>query len=723
MREFFTMIYGEASGLACITRCDVKGKPTLDKYFEYPAQLEEMLVYCENYADRDLYFTPVLSAATNRRAPSMVQGQALWSDSDTFDVENFKVAPSIIVHTSEGRTHSYWVLDDVHDAAALEKVTHSISAAHPKKETGLDTGWARNKLMRVPGTTNLNHGDPYKIAYVNEGLVYSLSEIETVYEPIEPHAQIEKKRDAVPSRIEALNSIEMNASITDILSNDFAKGNRSEALHFAEMELFRAGATDEQAFAILVDSNLNKWELDGLKDSDDMLWQDILRARAKFEPESTPADEAPEPVKATVVPRDYGSYDFLDENEKDMLQATWVDDFVAWSASKTNASKDFQIASAFTVLSTVFSDFGSVPTRWGDTYLNLWFMVLGRTTLDRKSTVKSHMLKVLNRLSDGDEYIYDLGSNFTVEGLSDVAREMPNRSGVVVRDEIQGFLRELSNKTYMAGTKETLTDLYGGRLTGKLRSTGEKKRAKSTNYFLSFYGMGIQDQVGAELDSEDFGSGFLTRFIWVEPTDIEERSEDVNDGFELGRTSDDNAFYDLCDSLRSARDHYEMFADSLDAEPQPIEFEVEAFERIKKFRADMVGEAENLSMNVVAPADRLTHSVLKCAALLAMSECSESVQLRHAVSAINYASGWFLNMLKMSEKVAESDWKRQQDTILEEIIIQGNDVSPKKLYNKFRTEMKPREFAELVQSLQDSGHLVTIRDDKDNKRYRYVEAE
>ena len=49
-------------------------------------------------------------------------------------------------------------------------------------------------------------------------------------------------------------------------------------------EVFRSiRGSNEDAFALLVDSELNKWASDGISDSSQRLWEDIQRARAQSE--------------------------------------------------------------------------------------------------------------------------------------------------------------------------------------------------------------------------------------------------------------------------------------------------------------------------------------------------------------------------------------------------------------------------------------------------------
>src|SRR5699024_10265772 len=151
------------------------------------------------------------------------------------------------------------------------------------------------------------------------------------------------------------------------------------------------------------------------------LWDDIQRTRQKKQPDPTTIE-----VKDVHI-GERDSYDFLTKKERDNLTPCFVDRFVAWSDKKTNAATDYKEAAAFIILSTVFSDFGHLIMKWGQEPLNLWFIISGGTTVDRKSTSKNQALKFLRSLenvveddiiSDETEYIYDYSSDFSVEGMA-----------------------------------------------------------------------------------------------------------------------------------------------------------------------------------------------------------------------------------------------------------------------------------------------------------------
>lgn len=715
MKEFFQFVYGGQSGLACITRVDMDGNPTRDKFFEYPAQLDEMVTYCTRFSHESIYFCPTLMSENKRRKSSVKVAEVAFADADTCPVDSLRAQPSLIAQTSPTKTHVYWKFTDETDPKELERRSHAVSKAHLKKETDLDDGWASNKLLRVPGTTHLKDPqNPFKVTYEITGVVYTTEQFDALY-PVAELLHVEQTAlpENIPSREDALSMVKWTQEIQDIITGDYQKDSgRFRALHLAQHEIFRAGGSNEVAFALLVDSNLNKWAADKVSDSSQRLWEDIQRARAQSELVG-PDEAAPLAVTAPKEDR-YKRVDFLTAEERASIKPTFVDEFVAWGQSRTKTSPVFHVAAGFSVLSTVFSDFAHIDLRFGREPLNLWYMPTGASTVDRKTTVLNQMLRMLRDLGREGVYDYSIGSDFTVSGLSDQLLDSPNRSGIVHIDEFQGFLEELG-KNYMAGTKGALTAMYGGQIKGKLRATATTKRKPEVAFALNFYAMGITKQVAEALDRDDFLSGFLTRFIYVSPPD-DYVPPNVTDGFELAPRNEakngDKEYEALVDKVRTARGLCEHWLDP-EAATQPIDITQEAHERMKQFMEDMAGAVRAQGKEeLVSTTLRLSISVYKCAALLAMVEGKDTVTVNYVLAAINYAHDWYLNILRMVDLISESDWVKIQDDIIAELIAGGSSMDSRKLYGKFKDQHKPREYAEFLKALVDAGEIQQVTEGK-----------
>jgi hypothetical protein len=724
-RDFLSTIWGELTGQVAISRM-IGDELKNHKFFSWPEMAEDIYAYIEKYKHEDVYYTPVLFKAPKRQRAVAGQCQVVYGDADDFDLTQIKAEPSVIVHTSDNKTHLYWLLTDVQDAQTCETLSHSVSVEHPKKTTGFDDGWSATKLLRVPGTRNLKYStegeEGYLVNVEYTGVVYSTEEFTEFY-PAVPDIEYNFTpfpESELPSYAEALGSIRTSVELEDLLSTQAYEKNSSgsEALYRLECELFRLGATDEVAFVICERSNLNKFKRDGHRNPGELLWNDIQRARAK-EGITIEGDEE-EDSEDTVItvhpkPKPKG-FDFLTAYEKERLDRTFIDEYLTWATAKTDAAPQYHIAGAFTVLACIFADFGHAVPKWGALQLNLWFMVLGSTTLSRKSTTKSLMMQCIEAL-EAENYNYDLGSKFTAEGLDEALRAGANRSALLHVDEIQGFMKTVDTKAYMAGIKAELTEVYDGKVTGKLRASGEEKdkKRKGAKVALNMFTMAIKDQLADYLSIEDFQSGFLTRFVYVNGTAAQRTKESdyVPQMNVLERKQGDPVFNGMIEKLKEARDMWEGWADPNGATIS-VPCTEEAWERWNRFITDALdaAQAQSKAQVLEAAASRLNNSVLKAATLLAMADCCDEVQLKHMLVAINYCGQWFEHLVEMTNRISESDWKRQQDRLTEFLGSKGGEASWELAYRQFNSEMRHRQFLELVQSMEEAGQLLFQKDKK-----------
>jgi hypothetical protein len=726
-REWFRFLWGGIEGRVPVKKFGASGALTDAKWFPWPEQEDELLDHVAKYSDEDLYTGPATYKANRATKPAAHAVQHVWSDADALDLEKLRLEPSAVVHSSPGKTQLYFTITDCTDPARMEALAHGFTAAHPKDVDGSDHSWAVNKMLRVPGAVNTGYSDPksekyipgapvHEVTYELTGAVYTYAEFAAAYPPVVSVGIEDKARGELPTVAEAKRSItSFTPKLLELLDKQHAMGvDRSDALFLLQNELFRAGATDEAVFVLCQKHPFNKHR------TDERLWEDILRARAKAAgpgPEGGVPDEDEEAEHTTVAPRRVEQFvDFLYPHEKEALEPTFVDDYLAWATSKTDAFPGYHAAGAFTILSCVFADHGHAVPAYAPSGepLNLWFMVLGDTTRSRKSTAKRMFLSVLKDLEEEGRYEYEVASDFTAEALDNELLNRANRSSLVHVDEFQGFVDAMNNKSYLSGMKGKLTELYDGFVNAKLRATGDAKKRRSVRASFVFWGMGIRDQFADVMDEDDFRSGFLARFLWVQanpPARTPETDYLAQASLTEARTGDPVKAA-LVEKLSKARAHWGDFHEP-GSPTVAVPCTDEAWERLNLFITDVLDAAEGYERRKIleATSSRLSTSILKAATLLAMYDCCDEVELRHMLQAINHGSEWFSHMVFMANKVSASRLLRKQKEITDYLFERGGSATWATAYRKFRGSMGNREFSEQVTNLVEAG-LVTLDPDK-----------
>ena len=179
------------------------------------------------------------------------------------------------------------------------------------------------------------------------------------------------------------------------------------------------------------------------------------------------------------------------------------------------------------------------------------------------------------------------------------------------------------------------------------------------------------------------------------------------------RKAADPVFNGMIERLKEMRETWESWSD-----PNGMTIAVpcteEAWARWNVFITDALDAAQAQSRSSVleAAASRLNNSVLKAATLLAMSDGCDEVALKHMLTAINYCGQWFEHLVTMTNRISDSEWKRQQDKLTAVLESKGGEASWEVVFRHFNSDMKYKQFLELVQSMEEAGLLLFTKDKK-----------
>ena len=350
--------------------------------------------------------------------------------------------------------------------------------------------------------------------------------------------------------------------------------------------------------------------------------------------------------------------------------------------------------------------------KFGKMGLNLWFMVLGETTLTRKSTSRNLMLRAVRQYEKFSGYQIDIGSDATPEGLTAILGERDKQTSLLHRDEVQGMFKDFINKTYMASAAERFTELYDGHVPVTIRSSKGKTQTERAETNFIMYLMGITSKTADVLTTEYFRSGFLARFIYVTaPTPPRTKeSEDIQQADEYEVNVRDEVMESM---MKSLSDSVMFWQKKGGPSPRPIRLSQPALERFNQYKWEMGNFAENHpeKESIEPSRQRLSLSVWKCAVLLAMYDKSEEVQTRHLLTAIMYSEEWFWNLTQMAGAISASEWQRDVDKLETLIVDRGGKIRYEDAYKKFSNKRK-REFDEMVQALHSQARAQLVVEER-----------
>lgn len=725
IKQFFQDVFGDNTGRAVIVLPNYSNKPTRDHWFSYPEQLDDMVALVDANKTKSVWYSPFLYASDERTKNNSIVAQVYAADADTCEPDSFRIRPSWTVETSPGRYQVYWKLNEAqtgHEPVVeVAKVNRRIAQAH--KSQGCDTAFVNSaKLLRVPGTSNHKHPGAVVILADIDDYTYSVGAFEEVYPVSETPDAIDYEQIDMPdeiatfaldqgNRMKLMQGLPNSQALRSLMMDRWAPDKRSDMRYKLLCELYRLDLGDDAVMAIAWWAPSNKYTEDprGVRG----LWAEAMKAKAEIAQEVDAYDKPigdkegwEHEVTSQVEVRE--RTDFLTSEERETLPVSFVDEWVQWAGTKTDAPAEYHRAAAVTLLSAVYSEFGHAFPAFGELKLNIWMMVLGRSTKDRKSTSRGYLSKAFRALRT-DEYNYDLGDDVTPSGISLALHDRANKATVFSRDEVQGLFKELLHQSYMSGGLEVFTKLYDGWSGGRVRATGEKKVLDSVPVSFLMFLMGILTESAEVLTVTNYRSGFLTRFVYVigsrpegyEPPPLEQ-------GKRTEGGSQDPVFDGMMNHLITNRAWWELRGG--DGQTFELVVEDDAWTRFQEFMVEASRAADDSPYAEVigTTTERMQITVLKLATIFAMDDRATKVKMQHMLQAIGFAGEWFDNAVTVASMVSESEWQRDVDKLEAYINQKGGKISYAMAYRAFK-DKRAFEFEEMVVALERRGVLNRIQ--------------
>ncbi|NDD53411.1 hypothetical protein EBZ39_05975 [bacterium] len=225
--------------------------------------------------------------------------------------EHAKLPPSVIID-SGGGVQAVWTLQapvtSDEDFIIVERINQQLGRVF-----GGDMGvWSRNSGLRLPGSLNLNHGQPRLVSVLETtGSVYSLTELHDwlkneipIYPEIKNLDLDDETKEILKAKAatEALTQPEHKSKLTDdeweklveslaVKGGDNPYGGRNHALTRLAGKMFTMGASVEDVIKFVVSKgcNLSQQEIKRVVES-------VARTRERTEDVKIPRTQAEKPI-------------------------------------------------------------------------------------------------------------------------------------------------------------------------------------------------------------------------------------------------------------------------------------------------------------------------------------------------------------------------------------------------------------------------------------------
>lgn len=614
--HFLDYLFGDTEGYICIGYSHRQSGVFKQRFFEWPTLRQEVSNFIEaTYPNNNVWFCVNLLSRPERKKEFCLPGNVVWSDLDYVNPSTVSPPPSAFLITSAARYQAFWRVEG--DPIPTD-VAEDLSRRIAYKFGADKSGWDSVQLLRVPLTLNHKYDPPQEVTIGD--IMETLTPVE-VLDAIEPPTKGEGLTTAEatvrvampdPTTLPEADHVIYHYKALGKLTEDFITLYTREPMALEDWSkiiwrfinlCLEAGMTAEETFAVSLTAACNKYKRDNRPIS--YLWRDVFKAAddyKRFNVLITGTTELASMPKLVDIDR--------------VVEDSFIKDYKEWANIATDAPEQYHELTAFVALSAILSSGIYLELPWGQFMPNIWGLVLGESTLTRKTTAMRLAIDIIKELDD--ELI--LATDGSAEGLLTGLSNRPRRVSIFWKDEVSGLFDSINRKDYLAGLPETLTQLYDVPkvLTRLLR---KETITISEPYFI-FFGGGIRDKVYSLLNDEYILSGFLPRFLIVSAENDISRLRPTGPPTELSTTAKESVIRTLSD----LRERYNrMVPTTILGQQTLIQSRTEAkltpdawvLYRSLEQQLSNAGNESNIPMLALPTFTRLSFSMLKLSLLIA----------------------------------------------------------------------------------------------------------
>lgn len=358
------------------------------------------------------------------------------------------------------------------------------------------------------------------------------------------------------------------------------------------------------------------------------------------------------------------------------------------------------------------------------TYLNIWGVICGPSTLSKKtSAIKLVLNDILridkklieeylklkaeyeerlksknekdkeNLLKPNREYLI-FPNDVTIESLSNILSN--SKKGLMWHSEFGGFLAQL-NRSYSQDAKMVLTDLFDVPV-GKEISRATKDNIYIEKPYFAMIGGSTIEWIRDNSSKDDIRTGFFARILFSIRNKNDKRLKSI---FDLNELTFKSKFYintrEVFDYLVSINKDIIIEADE-EAKNIYREYEKRAYKELEKI--------SNKNENELASKGRLIIYTLKIAGLLALIEKKKIVSRIEMENAITLAEYYKLNIEKLinDELANKNELSYKENKILNFLKNAGKPVLRKELLlNRFAKDKKELDL--IIENLREKDQI------------------
>ena len=682
LRTFFEEIFGQQRGYLSLGY-DVKGVFKGNRYFDYPNDLPKAIQFImENRTVGNVWFCNQLLKHKKRVKSSVIdQCTFIWADLDECPPQTLPLPPTIVIRSSPGHFQGIWMLAEPIPPAEAEEISHRIYAAH--KDDGVDKCWNLARLMRIPFTYNHKYDEIPEVVVDSVHTTNYTSESFDVFPEIDETVDFEIKLPASfpqesPEEILAKVKSRVSPTAWEYLRVAPAKDWSSALWHLIK-SLQETGLSNEEVFVVTAKCPVNKYVRDKNPAWKEYLWRDICKAAVAVEDFGFTKEERMKPEILTPL-------------ERTQVEAvsSIIDSYVEWASLKTDAPLEYHTSGAFMLLSCLLSSAVRVESSIGNIPTNLWMLILGETTITRKSTAMKLARDIVMEIDPGAL----LATDGTYEGIVKAMETRSNRASLFYKDEFSSFLSGIIKKDYMSGMVESMILLYDGDIVTRKLTKGD---VTVVDPVFILYGGGIRERILESLTHDHVYGGFIPRFLFVVGRSDHTKLRPIGPAVPEVKTQRRAL-------VQKFTDIYNAFNPPGKRKVKTITATQEAWDLMALYHGKLlnIAKASPTEDLLNAVFERTIVSGIKMAGLLAASEFSTTIGESEMRRAFYYIEKWLPHTMHVVDNIGITVSERQIQHTLR--LIRTKD-GVNRSYIMRTMKLTARNAKEIIETLEQRGEI------------------
>lgn len=372
--------------------------------------------------------------------------------------------------------------------------------------------------------------------------------------------------------------------------------------------------------------------------------------------------------------------------------------FVKWLNGVTDAYQDYSIMCALWLLSAACQGKVCLKLKQGTIYPNLYILLLGLSTISRKTTVINKTRIVFESCTQEKSY----NDDYSLEGYLELLQDKAVCN--MIRDEVVGLFQKYEKK-YNDGIHEAECAIYDG---GSVRKTlssgrnGKKKEVLVNNPYVTHLYATTPYNFSSSMSLENFYSGFGFRFLYCHP-----RYNRPRMALAVSTAEDKKALGTIVTDILHL---WDMFAKL----KEEIEFTVDyaAMEYLEQVRIQVENIITETNDNNISSAwGRNCDHILKLCMLIEIGKETPSfnISLETMKEACRITTGYFLPVCIETLQRLQEDTKNNKIEKVRSILIRNNGTcSHSQLLRN--SNLVSRDFNEVISTMIESKEIEIFKE-------------